>query len=94
MRVIHSFNCADTQSLFLTGRSRRWSGIAKVAIRKLDQLDAAAQLLDLRIPPGNHLEELKADREGQHSIRINLQWRICCVWKEDGPHDVEIVDYH
>jgi proteic killer suppression protein len=60
----------------------------------LDQLEAAASLEDLRIPPGNQLEPLKADREGQHSIRINDQWRICFVWEADGPHKVEIVDYH
>jgi len=57
-------------------------------------LDAAAVLEDLRVPPGNRLEALKGDRAGQHSIRINDQYRICFVWKEDGPHDVEIVDYH
>jgi proteic killer suppression protein len=65
-----------------------------VALRKLDQLDAAASLEDLRIPPGNQLETLKADRQGQHSIRINDQWRICFVWEADGPHNVEVVDYH
>jgi proteic killer suppression protein len=57
-------------------------------------LDAAAVLEDLRVPPGNRLEALKGDRTGQHSIRINDQYRICFFWKEDGPHDVEIVDYH
>ena len=65
-----------------------------VALRKLDQLDADASLEDLRIPPGNQLETLKADRQGQHSIRINDQWRICFVWEADGPHNVEVVDYH
>jgi proteic killer suppression protein len=66
----------------------------RVALRKLAMLDAAAVLEDLRVPPGNRLEALKGDRAGQHSIRINDQYRICFVWKEDGPHDVEIVDYH
>ena len=66
----------------------------KVAIRKLDMLDAAASLHDLRQPPGNRLEALKGNRAGQHSIRINDQWRICFVWRDDGAEDVEIVDYH
>ena len=65
-----------------------------MALRKLDQMEAAALLNDLRIPPGNRLELLRGNREGQHSIRINDKWRICFVWKDDGPHDVEIVDYH
>ncbi|MGA2438966.1 MAG: type II toxin-antitoxin system RelE/ParE family toxin [Acidobacteriaceae bacterium] len=65
-----------------------------IALRKLDQLEAAARLDDLRVPPGNRLESLRGNRRGQHSIRINDQWRICFVWKEDGAHDVEIVDYH
>jgi proteic killer suppression protein len=65
-----------------------------IALRKLDQLEAAIGLDDLRVPPGNRLESLRGDRKGQHSIRINDQWRICFVWKGDGAHDVEIVDYH
>jgi proteic killer suppression protein len=65
-----------------------------VALRKLDQLNAAVKLNDLRIPPGNHLEALKGRRKGQHSIRINDQWRVCFVWVTDGAHSVEIVDYH
>jgi proteic killer suppression protein len=68
--------------------------VLSVAVRKLDQLDAAATLDDLRIPPGNRLEALKFDRQGQHSIRIDDQWRICFEWKVDGPYNVEIVDYH
>ncbi|HEX2255098.1 MAG TPA: type II toxin-antitoxin system RelE/ParE family toxin [Afifellaceae bacterium] len=68
--------------------------IANLARRKLDMLDYAATLGDLRVPPGNRLEALKGDRRGQHSIRINNQWRICFVWREDGANDVEIVDYH
>jgi proteic killer suppression protein len=63
-------------------------------LRKLDQLDAAVDLLDLRVPPGNRLEALKGDRSDQHSIRINEQWRICFIWQADGPHNVAIVDYH
>lgn len=68
--------------------------VASVALRKLDQLEAAVKLGDLRIPPGNRLEALKGTRAGQHSIRINDQNRICFEWKDDGAHDVEIVDYH
>ena len=68
--------------------------IESVARRKLDQLDAAHVLLDLSSPPGNHLEALQRDRKGQHSIRINDQWRVCFVWTAQGPTDVEIVDYH
>ena len=72
---------------------RPFRAIADVARRKLDQVDYAAALQDLRVPPGNRLEALKGDRRGQYSIRINDQWRICFVWR-DGAHDVEIVDYH
>jgi proteic killer suppression protein len=82
-----------TEELFVKRKSRRWAGIAKVAIRKLDMLDAATLLNDLRVPPANRLERLTHDRAGQHSIRINDQYRICFVWK-DGAHEVEIVDYH
>ena len=92
--MIQSFNCADTQALFGTGRSRRFAGIKLVAERKLQQLDSAATLDFLRSPPGNHLEALRADRAGQHSIRINQQWCVCFVWSELGPAQVEIVDYH
>ncbi|RMI20442.1 MAG: plasmid maintenance system killer protein, partial [Calditrichaeota bacterium] len=66
----------------------------KVAVRKLDLLDAAETLDDLRVPPGNRLEALKGDRAGQYSIRINQQYRICFVWRENSAEDVEIVDYH
>lgn len=66
----------------------------RIAARKLDQLDSATELSDLRVPPGNRLEPLTADRSGQHSIRINDQYRICFVWKDTGPESVEIVDYH
>lgn len=80
--------------LFETGKSRRFSAIATVATRKLQQLDSAVTLDFLRAPPGNRLEALKGDREGQYSIRINDQWRVCFVWTAAGPADVEIVDYH
>ena len=92
--MIRSFHCADTQSLYETGKSKRFSGIATVATRKLTQMDAAATLEFLRSPPGNRLEALKNDRLGQHSIRINAQWRLCFRWTTAGPEDVEIVDYH
>lgn len=68
--------------------------LVRVTQRKLAMLDAAMELGDLRSPPGNRLEALKGDRAGQHSIRINDQWRICFVWKADGAHSIEIVDYH
>ena len=92
--MIRSFRCADTQSLYETGKSKRFSSIATVATRKLTQMDAAATLEFLRSPPGNRLEALKNDRLGQHSIRINAQWRLCFRWTTAGPEDVEIVDYH
>jgi toxin HigB-1 len=92
--MIQSFHCADTQALFETGKSRRFSGIADIAIRKLAQLDAAQTLAFLRAPPGNRLEALKGKRAGQYSIRVNDQFRVCFRWTEAGPEDVEIVDYH
>lgn len=92
--MILNFRCADTQSLFETGASRRWNNILTVATRKLAMLNAAVELRDLRSPPGNRLEPLQGNRAGQHSIRINDQWRICFVWTNSGPSQVEIVDYH
>jgi proteic killer suppression protein len=92
--VIVSFKGADTQELFETGASRRFSNIAPAALRKLDQIHAAASLNDLRIPPANRLEALRGDRKGRHSIRVNDQFRVCFRWESDGAHDVEIVDYH
>jgi len=92
--MIHSFACPDTEALFHSQSVPRFRNIERVARRKLLQLQAAAELASLRIPPGNRLEALKGDRKGQHSIRINDQWRICFVWHEDGAHQVEIVDYH
>lgn len=92
--MICSFACADTEALFHSRAVSRFRNIERVARRKLLQLHAATELATLRIPPGNQLEALKADRKGQHGIRINDQWRICFVWKPDGAHKVEIVDYH
>jgi toxin HigB-1 len=92
--MIRSFNCPDTEALFHSVDVRRFKNIESVARRKLLQLDAAAKLDDLRVPPGNRLEALKAQRKGQYSIRVNDQWRLCFVWKDDGAYNVEIVDYH
>jgi proteic killer suppression protein len=92
--MIQSFKDASTRELFETGFSKRWASIQATAIRKLDQIETAVSLNDLRSPPGNRLETLKGDRAGQHSIRINKQYRICFVWKVDGAHEVEIADYH
>lgn len=92
--MIKSFSCAETQALFETGKSRRFAAIANVVVRKLAQLDAAQTLAFLRAPPGNRLEALQGGRAGQYSIRINDQFRLCFRWTEDGPEDVEIVDYH
>jgi toxin HigB-1 len=92
--VIQSFHDDKTAELFREGKSRRWPSILTAARRKLDMVHAAAALNDLRVPPGNRLEALSGDRKGQHSIRINDQYRICFVWREDGAHEVEITDYH
>ncbi|MDT8321974.1 MAG: type II toxin-antitoxin system RelE/ParE family toxin [Xanthomonadales bacterium] len=92
--MIKSFRCSETRRLFETGKSRRFANIHAVALRKLDQLDNVSILKSLAIPPGNRLEPLKGNRVGQFSIRVNDQWRICFKWTDDGPSDVEIVDYH
>jgi toxin HigB-1 len=92
--MIKSFSCEDTAQLFAGKRVKQFVNIDSVATRKLQQLDNAATLESMRAPPGNRLEALAGNRRGQHSIRINDQWRICFVWKIDGPHNVEIIDYH
>jgi toxin HigB-1 len=84
------FNGQDTKAARRTCPQSLW----KVAARKLDQLDSAAELDDLRVPPGNRLEALEGDRVGQYSIRINDQYRLCFTWHENEPGNVEIVDYH
>lgn len=92
--MIKSFAGKETRALFETGTGRRWNSIARVAVRKLVQIDSATTLDELNVPPGNRLEALKGDRAGLHSIRISDQWRICFRWESDGVYDVEIVDYH
>ena len=91
---IRSFRCDDTRRLFAGERIRRFVNIETVAMRKLAMLHRAGRLDDLRIPPGNRLEALRGDRAGQHSIRVNDQFRVCFVWTGSGPAEVEIVDYH
>jgi proteic killer suppression protein len=92
--MIRSFRDRATERLWLGEFVKRYGGIETQALRKLDMLDAARDLNDLRTPPANRLEALVGDRRGQHSIRINDQWRICFKWTKEGPTDVEIVDYH
>jgi len=92
--VLRSFKSPDTEALHARKRVKRFVNIESVARRKLRQLDLAARLEDLRVPPGNRLEALKGDRAGQHSIRINDQWCVCFVWREGAAEAVEIVDYH
>lgn len=92
--MIRSFKDDATFELFTKRRSKRWASIRDVALRKLDQIEAAYQLSDLASPPGNRLEPLKGTRAGQHSIRINDQYRVCFVWKDDGVLDVQVTDYH
>ena len=92
--MIKSFADDETRTLFETGKSRRWNLIARSAVRKLVQIHSVTRIEELNVPPGNRLEALKGHRMGQHSIRVNDQWRICFRWKRDGVHDVELVDYH
>ncbi len=93
--MIRSFRDRDTERLAQRGRVKKWSPeLHKAALRKLRMLDAAEEVTDLRVPPGNRLERLKGDRDGQHSIRINDQWRVCFRWDRGDAYDVEIVDYH
>ena len=93
--MILSFHCKETEVIFHRGRSKKLPPeIHRVALRKLLQIHASTVLDSLKIPPGNRLEELKKGRSGQHSIRINDQWRICFKWDNGNARDVEIVDYH
>jgi toxin HigB-1 len=92
--VIKSFRCPETERLFHRQNNRRFQGFERIAQRKLRQLDSATELRDLASPPGNHLEAMRGIRHGQHSIRINGQWRLCFVWSGGDALNVEIVDYH
>ncbi|MBW2370855.1 MAG: type II toxin-antitoxin system RelE/ParE family toxin [Deltaproteobacteria bacterium] len=93
--MIRSFRCKKTEKIFRRMFTKKIpNNIHRSALRKLRILNRAESLQDLRVPPGNRLETLHRQREGQHSIRINDQWRICFIWREDDAHEVEIVDYH
>ncbi len=93
--MIQSFACKETKKVFEGKVSRKLpSDLQKTMSRKLTMIEAAEKIEDLRVPPGNRLELLKGVRKGQHSIRINDQWRICFIWSSQGPEDVEIADYH
>lgn len=93
--MIRSFRDKDTERLFDRGNIRRLGPeVQRIALRKLRVLDAAVDLNDLRVPPGNRLERLRGNRAGQHSIRINDRWRICFRWRDGDAYDVEIADYH
>jgi proteic killer suppression protein len=92
--LLRTFRDKDTQALYEGRRVRRWQSFATQAERRLQILDSATTLQDLSALPGNRLESLSGDREGQYSIRINQQWRICFEWRADGVYNVEIVDYH
>ena len=92
--MIRSFRCADTERLFRREAVRRFKAIERQGLRKLDMLDAAPDVGTLSLLPGNRLERLKGDRQGQYSIRINDLWRLCFMWHDGNAYEVEIVDYH
>ena len=93
--MIKSFADRDTEALFGRAPVRRFPAeLHRLMLRKLVAVDAAERLDDLRVPPGNRLEKLRGDRAGQHSIRVNDQWRVCFRWHDGDAHDVELVDYH
>lgn len=94
MSMIKGFKDKDAEELYNVGQNRKYKTIERVALRKLDMIASAVALKDLKAPPGNHLEPLQGDREGQHSIRINDKYRICFIWSDAGAYDIEIVDYH
>lgn len=92
--LVKSFSDKETAALFHSGHSRKFRSIERIALRKLDMINAAVNVETLKIPPGNRLEALMGNRQGQYSIRINDQWRICFKWEGQDAYDVEIVDYH
>ncbi|MFM9913205.1 MAG: type II toxin-antitoxin system RelE/ParE family toxin [Methylophilaceae bacterium] len=92
--MLQTFKCADTEKLFNGKRVARFANIERVALRKLEQLNLAQTIDDMRAPPGNRLELLQGNRAGQWSVRINDQWRLCFRWENNNALDVEIVDYH
>lgn len=92
--MIRSFGCSETEKVFRREFSRRFQGIARTAVRRLEYIHAAVELQELAAVPGNRLEVLAGDRKRQHSIRINDQWRICFHWRNGDAYEVEIVDYH
>lgn len=92
--MIRTFASRETEAICRGGPARRFEAIHRQAIKRLDRIAAARSLADLAALPGNRLERLAGDRRGQHSIRINDQWRVCFVWRADGAYEVEIVDYH
>ena len=92
--MIKYFRDRETENLWMGAFIRRFGGIEKPALRKLDMLHQARDVGDLRAPPANRLEALSGDRKGQYSIRVNDQWRLCFIWTEEGPADVELIDYH
>lgn len=92
--AIQSFRCKETRSIYEGLSANQFNSIRSVAERKLQMLDDAVELRDLKSPPGNRLEQLAGNRSGQYSIRVNDQWRVCFVWGINGPENVEIVDYH
>ena len=92
--MIKSFRSKQTERLFNRERVREFQSIERAALRKLAMLDAATELRDLAVPPGNRLEPLRGNRKGEHSMRINDQWPICFVWRDGGAYGVEITDYH
>ena len=92
--MIRSFRDGDTEDLFRRELSRKWASLGRIALRRLRLLHRATSLADLRVPPGNRLEALRGDRAGQHSIRVNDQYRICFRWKDGDAFEVELTDYH
>lgn len=92
--MIKSFKDKDAKELYEKGHNKKYKNFERIAIRKLEMIEAAVMLKDLKAPPGNHLEPLYDNRKGQHSIRINEQYRICFAWNDTGANDIEIVDYH